>query len=116
MSMNIHIYATRTITAKKRDGTVVEEQQQQKFDAIQTPTDVSYAIIESSDHKQAYIEYIKTRSCPEQEAIYAEDDIWGEYEPVGYRVYDWAVEHVEEFVKWVDNVEENGYTVLFEVW
>ena len=71
--------------------------------------------MEQADKAAAYIEYIKSLSNPEQLAVYAEDDILGEGTPVKYIHYDWTEEHVNTFIEWMNTVEEDGYTVRFEV-
>jgi hypothetical protein len=116
MSMNVYITASRKITFKKKNGQRGGGIQTVKFDAWQTPTNVTYEIVKSADPQQAYTNWILTeRSQDEDVLIYAEDDIFGEYVPVGRKTYNPGKEHVEKFREWVQEVEEEGYTVKFEV-
>lgn len=115
MSMNVYIHGVREITYKNGAGKKCHDRQSIKFDAVQTPTRVTYHIVEQADPVGAYIEYVATLSNPTQEPIYAEDDIWEEGEPIGHQTYDWAQEHIEEFNKWLDTVRKDGYTVYVEV-
>ena len=89
--------------------------QRTKFNAIQTPTNVTYEIVDSTDPAQAYIDYVKACSKPVKEPIYADGDIFGERDPIGFRDYDWTVEHIEEFRQWRESVERDSYTVKFEI-
>lgn len=115
MSMNVYITAEREITFRKRNGETGTDTQTVKFDAWQTPTKVTYEIVGSTDPARAYINWIESRSRDEQVPVYAEDDIFGENEPVGYEVYNAGKEHVQTFREWVAEVEEDGFTVKFEV-
>jgi hypothetical protein len=116
MSMNIYIYAVRKITFKKKDGKRGGSTQRDEFRALQTPTQVTYDIIESTNPDQTYIDWVLAEcSRDEIEPVFAEDDIWQVGEPVGTRVWNHGKEHVEEFRAWIKNVEENGYTVKFEM-
>jgi rubrerythrin len=47
--------------------------------------------------------------------VYADDDFLGVGEPVGTRIVNEGKEHVEEFRAWVEQVEEEGFTVNFEM-
>lgn len=115
MSMNVYITATRKITFKKKNGKRSGGIQTTKFDAVQTPTTVTYNIVGSTNPIQSYIDYVKTLSRVEKIPVYAETDIWGEGEPVSYDEYDWAAEHIANFQEWISTVEEDGYTVQIEV-
>ena len=116
MSMNIMITASRKITFKKKNGKRGGEIQSGEFRALQTPTQVTYDILESKDPAQTYIDWVLAEcSRDEIEPVFAEDDIWQEGEPVGTRVWNHGKEHVEEFRAWIKDVEENGFTVKFEM-
>ena len=118
MSMNVYITASRKITFKKNgqrsDG--IQTVQTVNFDAWQTPTNVTYEIVKSADPRKAYINWILAkRSQDEEVLIYAEDDIFEEQTPVGKKTYNPGKEHVEKFLEWIREVEEEGYTIKFEV-
>ena len=116
MSMNILITASRKITFKKKNGKRGGEIQSGEFRALQTPTQVTYDILASNDPAQTYIDWVLAEcSQDEIEPVYAEDDIWQEGDPVGTRVWNHGKEHVEEFRAWIKDVEENGFTVKFEM-
>jgi hypothetical protein len=115
MSMNVFIKAERTVTFKKKNGRQGRDTQTTRFPALQTPTDVSYKIVASSNPVQAYIDWVKTTSRVEQLPVYAEDDIFGENDPIGFEEYDAAQEHIVKLAKWVQQIEEDGYTVKIEV-
>lgn len=117
MSMNVFITATREISFKKPDGTKGIDTQTKKFDAYQTPTSVTYEIVNSSDPKRAYIDWVLKTFIDrdEQEPVYAEDDIFCEGEPVRFDVYNPGQEHVREFNEWCKLMEEEGYRINIEV-
>ena len=115
MSMNVFIVAERDVSFKKKNGVQATDVQSIKFDAWQTPTDVTYSIVNSANPAQGYIDFIKSRERVVQEPVFATDDIFGERDPIGFNEYNAAAEHIEEFQTWVASVEEQGYTVKFEV-
>ena len=112
--MNVYIFATRNITFKKKDGKRSGDVQTITFDAMQTPTAVTREIVKSADPAQAYIDYIKSCSRPEQEPIYSPDDIFEEGPILGYNDYDWTVDHVQSFKDWLAEADDQGYSVKFE--
>ena len=116
MSINIHIVAERKISFKGKNGKKKTDTQRLKFNEIQTPTSVTKTIMAAADKKQAYIDYIKTLSRIEREPVYAEDDLFCERKPIGYEEVDWTVEHIKSLEEWINDCEENGYTIIFEDW
>lgn len=116
MSMNVIIIATRKITFKKKNGEMHDSVQMETFRAWQTPTKITYEILESQDPTQAYIDWIlRDRSLDREVPVFTEDDIFGDGAPVGTKIVNEGKEHVEEFRAWVEQVEEEGFTVAFEV-
>lgn len=111
MSMNVYIEAVRKIAYRNKAGKRKTDIQRIKFNAVQTPSEVTYEILESAAPAETYREYIRSRSCIEREPIYAKDDIMCEYEPIGYQDYDWTVDHLSRFDEWVKAAEEEGYTI-----
>ncbi len=116
MSMNIYITATRKITFKKKNGKRSGGIQHEKFNAWQTPTKITHEILASKDPIQAYVDWI-IRDCSHSQEfpVYAEDDIFGEGTPIGVRIVNGGEEHIESFLEWVKHVEEEGFTVKFEM-
>lgn len=98
MSTNVCIIAERPIMFKKRGGTICSDIQTNKFPSVQTPTDISYKIVESKKPIQAYIDYIRSLSQVEEPSIYI-----------------WVTEHEKELLKWISEVEEKGYTIKVEI-
>lgn len=116
MSMNVIIIATRKISFKKKNGEMHDSVQMETFRAWQTPTKITYEILESQDPTQAYIDWIlRERSRDEELPLYADEDFLGIGEPVGTQIVNEGKEHVEEFLTWVKQVEEEGYMVEFEM-
>jgi S-adenosylmethionine synthetase len=116
MSMNIMITAERKITFKNKAGKQCTGTQIEFFNALQTPTEVTFKILHSADQVKTYIDWVLAE-CSQDEIspVYAEADIFQEREPVGTEVWNHGKEHVEDFKKWMTEVEEQGFTVKFEV-
>ena len=114
MSTNIHFVAQREIQVVKTGKTSIQEI---KFNEWQTPTRVTWEIMDSSDRIQAYKDWI-LRECSRDEEfpVYAEDDVFGEGEPVGKEIYNAGKEHLEQFEEWLKMCDEEGYTVVAEAW
>jgi hypothetical protein len=116
MSMNILITATRKITFKKKNGRRGSEIQTVKFREWQTPTKITHEILASKDPAQAYIDWIlRDCSIDVETPVFAEDDIWEEGKPVDIKIFNAGKEHVEEFREWIKSVEEDGFTLKFEM-
>jgi len=115
MSMNVYITAERKITFEKKDGKLNSGIQTEKFGVVQTPTDVTYEIVAKDDPIQAYKEYVKSLSNPETKPVFANDDIFGERDPIGETTWDWTEDHLKEFDEWLDRMDEGGYTVEVDV-
>ena len=115
MSMNIYITANRKITFKKKNGKRSGEVQTIAFNAWQTPTAVTRAILASANPAAAYIEWVKTeRSFDEEWPVFAEDDIWCDGDPIRVEIVNDGKEHIEQFIEWCDHMEEKGFTIKFE--
>lgn len=115
MSMNVYIYAERKVVAKLKNGEEIASLQTEKWNACQTPTNDTYAIVSSGNPKQAYVDWCLNRSHIEQIPVYAKDDYFCEREPIGYEEYDFYKDHVAQFNQWYDIMDEQGYTVKFEI-
>lgn len=118
MSMNVYITAVREVTAKNKAGKKIKSEQVLKFNAVQTPTKATYEIVGSEHPSQAYIDWclaLAKWSGDKKYPIYAADDHLCEKEPIGFESINFYKDHVEEFRKWVDSVEEEGYIVKIEV-
>ncbi len=116
MSMNIMITAERKITFKNKAGKQCTGTQIEFFNALQTPTEVTFKILHSADQVKTYIDWVLAE-CSQDEIspVYAEADIFQEREPVGTEVWNSGKEHVENFKDWLAEVEYQGFTVKFEV-
>ena len=115
MSINIHIFAQRKITFKKKNGKRSGAIQEIVFPAWQTPTDVSRAIMRSHNPAQEYKDWI-ARECSRDDFlfVYAEDDPFEEREPVGTVEFNQGKEHLKEFEEWLEMCDEEGFEVRFE--
>ena len=116
MSMNILIFAERKITFKKKNGKRGSEIQTTRFNELQTPTEITKQILASNDPSQTYIDWV-LRDCSHDnlEPVFAEDDIFQEGQPIATNVWNAGKWHVEQFRAWIKDVEDNGFTVKFEM-
>ena len=115
MGMNIYIMAEREIFCKRAHGSVGSDVQRTKFDAWQTRTQETNRILASTDPAAAYIAYVLTYSNPKTVPVFADEDIFGEWEPIGYETVCDATAHVDRFQDWVRAVEATGYVVKFDM-
>ena len=56
--MNVYIHGVREITYKNGAGKKCHDRQSIKFSAVQTPTSVTYHIVDQDDPIEAYIDTI----------------------------------------------------------
>lgn len=115
MSLNFNIRAERKILFTKKDGSIGNDIQTVNFDCVQTPTEVTQKIISEENPINAYIDYIKSLSDPEQVPVYADDDFFMEKDPISFTEYDWSTEHINLLKKWIFEKEEQGYTISYFV-
>lgn len=117
MSTNIHFFATRKITFKKKNGRRSGAIQQINFERVwQTPTRVTLEIM-LGDPIEGYKNWIRTECSNDQEIdLFADDDIFCENGPIGKEVYNPGKEHLAAFEEWLAMCDEEGYTVRAEAW
>ena len=114
MSTNIHWEATREIQVIKT-GRI--SKQTINFNELQTPTRVTWEIMESADPVQTYKDWVlRECSVDEEFPIFAEDDVFGEKDPVGVEIYNAGKEHIEKFDAWLKMCEEEGFEVRPVAW
>jgi len=112
MSMNILIQATQQVQVIKT-GKIRERRIQ--FSAWQTPTKITWDIVNSSKPADVYKDWILANTEDQTEAVFAETDIWEDGEPIGTKVVNLGKEHVAEFDDWLKMCEEEGFEVSFRV-
>lgn len=114
MSTNIHFLGIREVKIVKTGKISTQEI---RFDELQTPTRVTWDIMESTDKVQTYKDWV-LRECSRDEEfpVYAEDDVFGEGDPVGVEIYNAGKEHLEKFDAWLKMCEEEGFEVRAEAW
>ena len=114
MSINLHIVAQREIEVVK---TGVRQTQYVDYRFTwQTPTEVTGRIMQATDRKQAYIDWVMSTSTDWVVSItYAEEDVFCD-NPIGTEVYNSGKEHIDDFTAWCNYMETNGYEIKFESW
>ena len=110
MSMNLHVSATRAVTV---NSTGEQSKQVEYFNLWQTPTDVTYAILETDNPHSAYIKWVlelrNVRTIPR----YAPNDFFQEGEIVGYDTYCPEDNHINELATWHKAMTDGGYEIEF---
>ena len=112
MSMNILIEARRQVQVVKT-GRISE--QCIRFDAWQTPTYVTQAIVISNRPASVYKAWVNVYAEDETVDVFAEDDPFGERDPIGTETFNASKEHVAEFDDWLKMCEAEGYEVSFHM-
>jgi len=113
MSMNIFIVAEREIFFKKADGSLGSDVQRTKFDAWQTRTEETNSILAAANPAEAYIAWVEAHKDPKTVPVFADEDIFGDGEPVGFETVCEATEHIKCLRDWMSAVEAKGYIVEF---
>ena len=116
MSTNIHIVGKRTITFFKGDGTLGNEVQTQYLDVWQTPTKVTYAIMNTADRIQAYKDWVVSQSHDVQEKVYANDDLFCEGDPIGFLITNEGRVHIARLEDEIAKFVEDGFRIEVESW
>lgn len=112
MSMNILIEAWRQVQVVKT-GKISD--QRIRFDALQTPTTITMDIIRSQHPASIYKGWVLTGSEDQAVAVFDEDDIFEEGDPIGVKVVNFGKEHVAEFNTWLKMCESEGFEVSFHM-
>jgi hypothetical protein len=110
MSMNIHIEAVREAIAVKTGEHFTDTLE---FPAWQTSTKDTRSILAAPLPVAAYIDVIRTYRVPYEQYTYAEDDIFGEGDPVNTRIVDDGADHAEYLMQWIADVTARGFEVDF---
>ena len=108
MSMNIGFEAVREVQVIKTGQLSVQTEEATVW---QTPTAVTYAILDAEDQVQAYCDWVLSNSEDQTYPVFAEDDLWGEREPIGEQTFNQGRDHVEWFQEWVKTRVDEGYDI-----
>lgn len=114
MSLNLQIVYKRQIIVK---STGKEETQVQHGDLWQTPTKVTLEAMlkpTAQDRLEVYKQWCLGFRAVEQEPVYADNDLFGEQEPVGYRDFCVVDEHFEEIDQQITHMQQQGYDFFLE--
>jgi hypothetical protein len=111
MSMNVMIAAQRTVRFDTPVGVEGTETQSEFFGAWQTPTAVTFGILNSPDPAQVYMDWVMSTTSTVSTPVYADDDLWSEREPVSTEDSHPGEAHCAELAEWIDNVHSRGFDV-----
>ena len=111
MSMNINIEGKRKVKVLKTGR--IEEQQ--IFARVwQTPTEVTYKILQAENKFDAYADWVMSIRRDYEEDVYATyEDKMMERNPIGTRIVNEGKEHIREIEEWMKKAEADGYEIEF---
>jgi hypothetical protein len=110
MSMNLHVRGSREVTVNATGATSF---QYIKFNLWSTPTNVTNAILSSDNHIQAYRDWVASNRYEYEEFVYAENDPWEFFEPIGTKTVCSADEHLQELDKFIKKCQQECYKLEF---
>lgn len=110
--MNLHIVAGGDVIYPSG----LKARNTMSFNCLQTPSVVTYKILESDDSAKAYEEW-----CLDGDFDFEEDvhdyDVWDYetdyYKVVGKKTVNRRKEHVDDFRKWLKLCEDYGFTLEY---
>lgn len=110
MSMNLYVEAERPATVIVK-GVEKQIKDRISFDLWQTPTTTTYEILAMEDKLQGYIDFVLYNSEDRDWPIYADDDIFGQRDPIGYKTINSGKEHIQELNEWIKYCENEDYVI-----
>lgn len=112
MSMNIYIKAVAEAkiikTGELFDHTIY-------LPVNQTPTEVTYRILNSENKMKEYEAYVLSISTDEKIPIFPSDDSFEEKNSIEYRKFNSGKKHLEELRHDIDFYTKKGYKIIFEM-
>lgn len=118
MSMNLRLSSSREIFNRYGDSLGL---QTERFDLIQTPTSVSYALEDQEDIHKAYADWVMSRDKLEMVGVHFGTDAerwekdWND-EPYDYYIYmSYGALHLKEVSEWIEYQVEQGYDIEWYV-
>lgn len=113
--MDLKIIRRREIEFTNWEGERKKAIQEEYFDSLNLGGDLPYHIVNASNPKLAYVEIVKSLSNPTKQPIFSPGDWRGEGEPIGYRILDWAADHIRAFNEWTVESHIDGWTIEFKL-
>jgi hypothetical protein len=115
MSMNVHVQATCKSVLHGKNGQIKETTHEEYFSLWQTPTSVTYEIVNSDDPYQAYLDWLLT-VCPEATVEcneYVIDDFFCEREPISViTVPSRRIAHEIALAEWI-HANDDFYEIIW---
>lgn len=119
MSMNLYVHGLRKAFAFNRFGKKVEFEDRRNFCLWQTPTELTYKILELKTVEEkikAYIDWIYSVSSPREEIVYdysANPNEDFNYPVIGKEIVNPAKEHEEQLKDFVKYADDEGFELEF---
>lgn len=118
MSMNLYVEATRkaTVVVKGKEKTITDRI---KFNLWQTPTKLTYEVLDLPTTEQkveAYIKWADSVCEPREEEVYdynGQLDENFDYPVIGTKMVNPAQDHANEFREWLRHCDEEDFSVDF---
>ena len=112
MSMNVYIYGVRDIKVLSTDK--IEEQTIYFPGVMQTPTKVTYSIVNAENPFDVYAEYIMNTTQEETDDVLQYDENIMDVVKTGETyTYHPGKDHLAELEKWIIDAKNQGYTVKY---
>lgn len=109
MSMNLHVQAEKILYEKLNKKTYKKFSTPliHNFNLWQTPTKITYEILNSKNYFNAYKDWVSSISLDEKEPIYdfKDDSI------IGHKIVNYGKDHIEELEKWIK--EHEGWDITW---
>ena len=118
MSTNLQIYATRkVITLQNKES----EQIIYFTDMFQTPTKVTYEILNSDDILRSYKEWVYSLGYPDKIVpVFKDYSDYIDYcvneddsNKIGTKISNIAIDHIDVLYKWIELCESDGYEIKY---
>lgn len=103
MSMNVYFEAVRDITVNKT-GEVTT--QLVCYDVWQTPTNVTYEIVNSKNPVEAYCEWVRKISEDEEIEVLDDNDV-----VVSRVIVNTGDGHIKDLLEWVEIMRNDSYEI-----
>ena len=111
MSTNIYVCGERVVTVK---ATGKEDTQTKGVRCWQTPSDITEQIMHADDPKKEYTDWIRSVSRDIKEPIDDDGDIFSDKETTDFVIVNYGEEHIKRFNMECSELEDAGYTIMYD--
>lgn len=118
MSMNLCLSSSREIFNRHGESLGL---QTERFDLIQTPTNVSYELVAQEDVHKAYSDWVMSNDKLDTVGVHSgtDEERWDKEwndAPYDYYIYwSYGVSHLKEMNEWIEDQIKQGYDIEWYV-